>query len=148
MKKLAILTILAGCLIAFNSCKEPEPISVAIKQISITSLPLGTWERIPNVFFTLSNESVSATAIGPVVENVTASRLASGLTWEFKETYRINNFDAKTSIKVWDKNGEDDVEMGTVEFTMNTYSKENPEIINITQNGITVKLEVTWIFDK
>ena len=149
MKKLAIATILVGCLIAFNSCKKPEAIAVEVKRLSITDLSLSGWDDAdgPDVFFTLTDGGPGSLVVEvEVVENVTASRLP--LTWNFSHSYVVDNVRAKVTVKVWDKDEAEDVEMGIVEFYMANYRQDHPQTVSVTQGDITVLLELLWTFDK
>jgi PKD repeat protein len=131
------------------------PTTVKITKVEIINLPFTNssgsgWDQTtgPDLFFKITNQSSSVLVDGTLARfmDVAPSQLPVG--WTFNPAFEIADLSAARFIYVWDYDFPDvDDEIGYVGFLMTNYTSgpnQYPTTVTETQNGITVKLTLTW----
>ena len=131
------------------------PTKVSITKLVVTDMPFvdgsgASWDfgSGPDVFFKITNQANTVLIDGTSarITDVTASALP--LTWTFTTPFEITDFASSRYVDLYDYDTLDpDDYIGYVRFTMNNYTSGTspyPSTITVTQNGITIKLDLVW----
>ena len=132
------------------------PTKVRITKVTITNFPFvdgnGTaWDSFsgPDVFFNFVTQSNAVLFNGTSLRKMDVTPAMLPLVYNIPTPHEITDFNTSQFLDLWDYDTPDaDDFIGFVGFLMSNYtsgSSPYPSTVSLTQNGITMTLDLTWL---